>query len=331
MSKNRIISSVLAVIAIVGICAGCGAKKPVSDVPSPSPVAEAKGFTINYAIEDKNYDISYDSVPKRAVSLSSFTTEMMLALGLEANMVGTAYQDNEVLHEFKTAYESIKSLSKANVSREQMVDTAPDFLTGWLSDFKEKNHNPQFCVENGIKMYVPQCEYPNTTVETVYRDFENLGKIFKVEARAAKVIDYMKAEIKKVQDSLPANFNPKSVFIYESGSDAPYTPITALPNDIVTLAGGKNIFGDGEKSWSSVTWEEVVALNPEYIVIMKYDEHDDFAEKMQILKNNAALADITAIKEGNIVEIAAADLLPGVRNARAVAQLKEAFWGKAAA
>ncbi|MEG1317069.1 MAG: ABC transporter substrate-binding protein, partial [Oscillospiraceae bacterium] len=134
------------------------------------------------------------------------------------------------------------------------------------------------------------CEYPNTTVETVYRDFENLGKIFKVEARAAKVIDYMKAEIKKVQDSLPANFNPKSVFIYESGSDAPYTPITALPNDIVTLAGGKNIFGDGEKSWSSVTWEEVVALNPEYIVIMKYDEHDDFAEKMQILKNNAALA-----------------------------------------
>ncbi|MEG1317068.1 MAG: hypothetical protein RSC86_06805, partial [Oscillospiraceae bacterium] len=151
MSKNRIISSVLAVIAIVGICAGCGAKKPVSDVPSPSPVAEAKGFTINYAIEDKNYDISYDSVPKRAVSLSSFTTEMMLALGLEANMVGTAYQDNEVLPEFKTAYESIKSLSKANVSREQMVDTAPDFLTGWLSDFKEKNHNPQFCVENGIK------------------------------------------------------------------------------------------------------------------------------------------------------------------------------------
>lgn len=303
--------------AICLIASGCTGQN--ENKTTDSKETSNKGnITIEHKVESGNYSITYDKVPERAVSLSSFTTEMMLALGLENKMVGTAYQDNEILPEFKKAYESIESLSEANVSREKMIATKPDFLTGWLSDFKDKNHNPQFCEENGIKMYVPVSEYSNITMESVYKDFENLGKIFKVEDRANKVINYMKDNITKVNEKLPKGTDPKKVFIYESGADAPYTPITALPNAIVKAAGGVNIFGDGEKSWSTVNWEDVVAKNPEFIIIMKYDSHDDYKEKMDVLKNNKSLANVTAIKNNNIIEIPAADLLPGVRNVRAI-------------
>ena len=322
--NKKIICLLLGTLAAVSFVGCSNSTQPTTNNSSVSSQMNTQGITITQNVEGIDYDITYDKVPQRAVSLSSWTTEMMLALGLEESMVGTAYQDNEILPEFKDAYNSVPSLSEANVSREKMVATAPDFLTGWASDFKEKNHNPKFCEENGIKMYVPKCENALVTMDTVYEDFTNLGKIFQVENRATQIIKTMKSKIEDIENKLPKEKIPK-VFIYESGADAPYTPVGALPSEIVKKAGGQNIFADSDKAWATVGWEDVVANDPDYIVVMKYDSHDDYAEKMDTLHNNPALRDITAIKENNIIEIPAADLLPGVRNVRAIEQLAKAF------
>ncbi|MGL5232881.1 MAG: hypothetical protein ACRC7W_06080, partial [Fusobacteriaceae bacterium] len=41
----------------------------------------------------------FGKVPERAVSVSQFTTEVLLAIGAEEQMIGTAFLDNEILPE----------------------------------------------------------------------------------------------------------------------------------------------------------------------------------------------------------------------------------------
>ncbi len=60
-------------------------------------------FTIDSDTGNENVSVTFEEAPKKAVSLSGFTTEMLLSLGLEDSMVGYGYQDNEVLPEYKDA------------------------------------------------------------------------------------------------------------------------------------------------------------------------------------------------------------------------------------
>ena len=56
--------------------------------------------------------LCFAKVPKRAVSAAHFTTEILLSIGAEKQMVGTAYPDNPILPSLKEKYDKInKSIS----------------------------------------------------------------------------------------------------------------------------------------------------------------------------------------------------------------------------
>lgn len=290
-----------------------------------SEKAEAAGaVTISNEVGEKSYDVTYDSAPKRAVSVAGFTTEMMLALGLEEQMAGYSFQDNEILPEYADALGTIKCLAEGNPSQEVLLAEEPDFLTGWVSAFSDKNFSPEFCEENGIKIYVPRVEYPNATMDTVYEDYRNLGKIFQVEEKAEEVISGMQDAISAVQDKIKDK-EKVSVFIYDSGEDAPFTASAGLPTDMIDKAGGVNVFAGTEKNWMGVSWEEVVAANPQYIIIMQYDMSDDVEGKENFLKNNEALKDIDAVKNDNIFILGLSDVVAGPRNTTAIETMAKEF------
>ena len=322
--KKAIVSKLLSVLLAIPIMVGC---TPTSQ-QSQSSQSNEHNVTKNYSIEGKEYIVSYDNTPKKAVSLSSFTTEMMLALGLEESMIGTAYQDNEVLPQFQDAYERIPSISPNNVSREEMIRLQPDFLTGWTSDFHEKNHNPEFCSENGIKMYIAQSESDTATLDDVYADFRSLGKIFRVEEKAEEIIKDMKNQLAIVQKNIPQNGARKSVFVYDSGLDTPMTVTGGLGDDLITLAGGINVFTGGKTAWAKVSWEDVIVADPEHIILLRYNKNDDVSQQLELLQQDPSLKNITAVKEGNILELTLVDMLPGVRNAKTVDTINQAIWGE---
>jgi iron complex transport system substrate-binding protein len=281
-------------------------------------------FTITNEVDGKEYEMEYAQAPDRAVSLSGFTTEMMLALGLEEKMAGTAYLDNEILPEYKEAYDSIPVLSEKNPSQEILLNTNPDFITGWASAFSEENFTPDFMDKNGVKFYVPRSEYPGAGINQVYEDFENLGKIFQVEDKAEEVIKGMKEKIEVVESKVKES-EPVSVFLYDSGEDAPFTAGASLVSDLIRLAGGKNVFEDEGEYWLTVQWESVVEKNPEWIVVMQYNVSDDVQAKINTLKNNEALKNVDAIKNNRILIMGLSDVMAGVRNVSAVENMAVSF------
>lgn len=282
------------------------------------------GVSFDNEIDGKKYTVEYDKHPERAVSLAGFTTEILLDLGLEDKMAGYAFQDNPVPDEFKDAIAKVKELAKENPSQEVLLDAKPDFLTGWLSSFGEKNFSPKFNEDNNIKFYLPRVEYDGATMETVYEDYMNIGKIFGVEDVAKKKVEKMKEEIQMVSDKVKDEKKVK-VFIFDSGEETAFTAGSSLPTDMIRLAGGENVFGKEKKKWLDVSWEKVIEADPECIIVMKYDVSDDADGKIALLKNHPALKEVKAIKNNNIFVMGLSDVLAGPRDAKAIKTMAEHF------
>jgi iron complex transport system substrate-binding protein len=266
-----------------------------------------------------NHYISFDKIPQKVVSMNSHTTEVMLALELEEKMIGTAYNNAGILPQYKEKFDKIPALAEKYPSFEVLLDTEADFVYGRGSVFTSsyKCATMDDMIENQIKPYAAKASYTNNAdFNDVYEDFYNLGKIFNIENKAALFVEDMKAKIAKVAGAVNGS-TPVKVFVYDFGTDKPYTAGKSLETYIIQTAGGKNIFDDIDKTWSYVNWETVVDRNPDYIVINDYGK-TTAKEKIEFLKSNPMLQDINAIKNDNFITVTLSSVFPGIRVAQSV-------------
>ena len=69
----------------------------------------------------------------------------------------------------------------------------------------------------------------------------NLGKIFRKEAKAKKLIKNWKSRVSEIKSKL-GNYSGKRVFLYDSGEDKPFTAGKfAMPTAMIEAIGAENI------------------------------------------------------------------------------------------
>lgn len=261
----------------------------------------------------ENVEYTFTEMPTHIVASGDQMADLFFDLGLEANMAGytkgscwslvSDYPARDLVPQLTEPGKGITSLSK-----EELLATNCDFLVGWDSVFSDKNFSSEFCNENGIAMYFPYVCSDHATFEDLYKDYEVLGQIFKVEDVAEKKVQAMKETLEKVRETLgeDAYANPVKVFVYDSGEEAPFTACQGMPGDILKLAGGISIFDDIEAGWATPSWEEVVVRDPDVILILDYN--GDVEKKTEFLKTNDATKDLRAVKEGRIYSACCADM-----------------------
>lgn len=288
-------------------------------------------------VESCNRTVTFDAPPERAISNDVNLTEMMLALGLADRMVGyTGISGWKTLdEEMRAGVEELPELSSKYPSKEVLVGAEADFFfAGWNYGMKVGGEvTPETLAPFGIKVYelTESCshimEKGKASIDDMYVDIANLGAIFGVEDTATALIDGYKADLASFTDSLETG-DPLRVFVYDSGEDAPFTAgHYAMPTALIEAAGGVNIMDDFEKSWGTVTWEEVVERNPEIIVIINYG--DVTAEqKRAFMMSNPAFAGLDAVRDDRFVTLDYVEATPGPRNIQAIKVLADAFWNE---
>jgi len=80
------------------------------------------------AIDNCGVSQTYSAAPKRAVAMNQSAAEIMLTLGLQVRMAGTAYLDDAVLPELGAAYRRIPVVAAKYPSREGLLGIQPDFV-----------------------------------------------------------------------------------------------------------------------------------------------------------------------------------------------------------
>lgn len=288
---------------------------------------------VKYIFDDGVYrkEIIVTKSPEKAVTLAQFMTETLLALGLEDKMTGTALLNEEILPEYKKAYEKIPELEMGeghSISKESFVATEADFVSGWEQSITEEaTGSLEELEERGVVPFVSSGLAPDATIESVYNDFILLGKIFEVSERAEKVVAKMKDEVKNIADKTKDIKDRPRVLIYDSGEGEAFVGGSGLPNNLIELAGGENIYKDLGQDYATVSFEDIVQKNPEIIVVTEYYSGITGNEKIKFLKNNPALKDVDAVKNNRIYKIGLIDLAPGIRNSKAVGKLYNMFYG----
>ena len=288
---------------------------------------------VKYIFDDGVYrkEIIVTKSPEKAVTLAQFMTETLLALGLEDKMTGTALLNEEILPEYKKTYEKIPELEMGeghSISKESFVATEADFVSGWEQSITEEaTGSLEELEERGVVPFVSSGLAPDATIESVYNDFILLGKIFEVSERAEKVVSKMKDEVKSIADKTKDIKDRPRVLIYDSGEGEAFVGGSGLPNNLIELAGGENVYKDLGQDYATVSFEDIVQKNPEIIVVTEYYSGITGDEKIKFLKNNPALKDVDAVKNNRIYKIGLIDLAPGIRNSKAVGKLYNMFYG----
>lgn len=302
--------------------------------------AQESGSTYPVTVSSCGHSATFTKAPERVVTFDVNMIEDMIALGLEDRVVATfAVGDDThpIGDAYRDAWNKLEHTSDQYPEFEPLIALAPDFVFGgWSWGLVEaKNVTPDSLADHGINTYIlsESCDWgpgdptgEATGMNTVYTDLTNLGLIFGVPQKADEVIQQMKDDIAAVQERVKG-LPPKKVFLYDAGEAAPFTVgALGVPHDLITLAGGENIFANLERSWTEATWEAVVEAQPDCIVLNEYGGSSASSSatwKAEFLRTSPITQNIPAVVNDCILTVSFGGLAPGPRSIDTVGAIAE--------
>lgn len=300
-----------------------------------SVFAASSAFAYPVTVKSCDREVTFEQAPARAISNDVNLTEMMLALKLQDHMVGyTGISGWKTLDEsLREGVQELPELSPKYPTKEVLLNADADFyFAGWNYGMKVGGEvTPETLEPFKIKVYelTESCIHimakNKPTMDDMFVDLLNLGEIFGVEDRAETLVAGYRKQLDEITTRIGAIENPVRVFVYDSGTEKPFTSGRfGIPTAMIEAAGGINIMDDVEKSWTEVSWEPVIERNPEVVVIVNYG--DVTAEqKIAFMKENPAFKNLDAVKQDRFVVLEYVEATPGPRNVQAIDRLAKAF------
>ena len=324
--RRRPLLAALAIPAAALLLAGCAGTSTASSGADVESAAESAAFPVT--IDNCGTETTFEASPQRVVTIKSSTLELLLALGLEDRIVGTAFSDGPVPDEYADAASELEALSDKVPSQEVTLAAEPDLVfAGWESNLSAEGAGDRAALEQlGVATYVAPAACKGEgympdplTFDEVFREFEEAGAIFGVPDAAADLVADQRAAL----DAVEPNDDGLTALWYSSGDDTPFVGAgIGAPQMIMDAAGLENVAADVRDTWTSMGWEAIVAADPDVIVLV--DAPWNTAEsKIAKLEANAATAALPAVQAQRYVVVDFPSTEAGVRNVGAVASLVE--------
>jgi len=220
--------------------------------------AQEEGVTV---VDDFGREVLIPHEPKRIVSTAPSITETLFALGLGDRVVGVTRYCNyppEVLERIGKGEITVIG-GYTDPSLEKILELEPDLVIGHnllKPEFVEKIEDA------GIPIVVVKT---SETIQGVYDDIKLIGKACWADDAASKLVEKLKSEIAFWEERV------EGVERVDVAEIAWVNPLWVAGNgtyihDIIEHAGGRNVFAD-KNWWASVSDEELVAKDPDYIIV----------------------------------------------------------------
>ena len=299
-------------------------------------------------LENCGMALTYDRAPQRAVGLGQNPSEILLLLGLADRMVGTAVWVSPVLPALAAADASVGRVSEAVPSFEAVVDRAPDFVAvqfeTLVGRYGRIGRREQFR-DLGIASYVSpaDCGTKRDTnpdgqraerfgMDLVYREIEELARIFDVAARGQALVADLRAREAAVRRRAAGRAADVSLVFWFSSADVAGDAWVAGRSGasayIADALGARNVITSALE-WPLVSWETIAAADPGVIVmgtmVRRIQGADDPAVKRAFLRGDPVVSQLEAVRAGRIVEIDAQALNPTIRTIDGLEHLADAL------
>jgi len=318
---NRRIFPAAALAATALLLGGCAA----SPAPSARETASAAGYPVS--LENCGTPVTVAAAPQRVVTIKSSATELMLALGLEDRIVGSAFLDGPLPTGLEAAGSKINVMSDFLPGQEAVLGLTPDFIYGgWESNFSADGVGERDALTTlGIGSYVSPAACKGDampdplTFDSVFSEITEAGQIFGVTDAAATLVDSLQGDLAALTPAATTEADRPTALWYSSGTDTPYVGAgIGSPEMIMDAAGLTNIFHDVHDTWTSVGWESIIEANPSVIVLVDAT-WNTAADKIANLETSAATQELDAVVNKRYIVLPFASTEAGIRNVEAAA------------
>jgi len=238
------------------------------------------------------------SPPERIVSLAPSNTEMLFAVGAGDKVVGVTDYCNYP-YNFTAWIEAGNMTSIGNYygpSVEPIVALDPDLVlasTGSLD-----------AAENLKSLGYNVLVIESKTIEGVLQDILLVGRATDRHIEAGALVSEIRQRIDAVANQATAATTTPKVY-HEVWNEPPMSagPGTFI-SELMTLAGGENIFNDATTSWPVVSSEAIIEKNPDVMVFPDmYMGRQNFYETVEDVENRPGWELISAVQNDAIYEI----------------------------
>lgn len=331
MKTKKIIALVLALVMALGMLTACGTPSNNTPANNANTVPEKTDEYGTVTIQNGERTVTFTKMPEKVLCCHLYAAENMVMLGLADKIVAKNIATNPAEVPLPELADYFKNIPEIKNTFENAVSSGADLVIGQVSAFKDTSWGSYEQFENAKVncLTITGTIVSDETVEDIYTDIRNLGKIFKVEEKAEEVIKKMKDQIAatnaKVKDVKDAD-KPK-VFVYDMfKEDQIYTTAAGLESNLIELAGGINTTRKmADSRWFMCSVEVLVKANPDIIIINDYGKQT-VEEKINKIKSNPACADIPAVKNDRFLIIPLVEVMQDIRAANACQKMAEYFY-----
>jgi iron complex transport system substrate-binding protein len=240
---------ILILFTLLAACAGPAAP---DRTPTPAPIAltDGLGRTVQLA-----------APAQRVVSLAPSTTEILFAIGAGAQVVG-----RDAFSDYPEEAKSVPDIGGGfgELNTEVILAQKPDLVLA--SDLTPPE---QIKALEGLELVVFSLEDPKD-FEGLYESIRQVAQLTGHTVQAEELISGLERRVAAVQEKLSSVSERPLVFYELDGTDpnAPWTPGPgSFVDHLITLAGGENLGGSLGSEWVQVSIEELIAKDPELILI----------------------------------------------------------------
>lgn len=332
---------VIAGVMSAALLAGCSSGS-VDDGQSPQAEADATA-AFPLTVENCGTDVVIDRTPQRAISLNQSATEILIALGVEERVVGTAYQNQPVSSDIAAAYESIPLLSDGILTHETLLEAQPDFVYSSFASFLTAENAGERAElhELGVPTYLTEfdCTYHEAVeggaeFEMLFDEIETIAQIFdvteageRVVAGQQEVVDEGLRLAERIDDT------PTLVWFYSTAASAA-TPSVAgpggLPQTVTEMLGAENLFADADTKWPEVSWDDVASRDPDVIILGDLTRGypgDTAEEKIEFLKSDPLTRTMDAVINERFITVPGQYMDPSIHSVEAITAVAEGLVG----
>lgn len=232
--------------------------------------------------------VALDAPAKRVVAITAANVEVLYALGAGDTLVGRGEYCNYPEEALNAP--AVKSGAELNV--EEVLALQPDLV---IMDTMAQTTEQVAALENaGLKVIITK----EDGIAGVYEAIALIGKAVGKDAEADKLVADMKAAF----DEITAKAENTGKTVYFEISPLQWGLWTAgkgtFMDEIANLCGLTNVFADVD-GWASVSEEQVLQRNPDYIVTTSayYGEGPTPVEE---IKGRAGWDQVTAVVEDHV-------------------------------
>ncbi len=259
--------------------------------------------------------------PRRIVSTTPSITEMLFALGLGDRVVGV------------TTYchypEQAKSITKIGT----YIQPNFEVILALRPDLVIIQENPIRLAEKLEALHLKVLELKHTSVADIYSSITAIGRATGAEAAAHKLNDSIRAKLSEIRRRTISLPRRRVMFVVSRTPNTleglMVTGKASYLNELISVAGGENVFADAPTPYPKVSLEEVLARSPEVIIDM--GEMADTAgvteeQKHRVVELWRRYPSLAAVKR-NTVYAVASDIfvVPGPRMVDAAREFARMF------